>query len=167
MTAAFDLVKKADQYKAGLYDFFLDIQAWRNFDPGIPLAWNRVKFGPGTKNDVPEERGLYIFTLEVESLGLPTHGYILYVGITGNTSAANLRKRYGQYLLETNKGTGRPRVVYMLNKWAGELYFNFMPVPDKAIDLMKIEKSFLDAIMPPVNSSDFSAEIAAPKKAAF
>jgi hypothetical protein len=167
MSAAFDLVQRADQYKAGLYEFFLDPSSWRKFDPGIVLNWQRVKFDASSKSAIPQERGLYIFTLEVENLGLPGHGYILYVGITGNTSQANLQKRYAQYLREANEARGRPKVVYMLNKWAGELTFNFMPVPDTSVDLAKIEKSFLNSIMPPVNSSDFDAEIAAAKKAVF
>jgi hypothetical protein len=160
-----DLVKKSDAYKAGLTRFFLDVPSWRKFDPGVPLAWQKVRFRDVTKDDVPTERGLYLFTLEVDGLDLPSHGYILYFGITGNTSAANLRKRYRQYLRERDNGKGRPRVVYMLNKWREELVFNFMPVPDTTIDLAKIEKSFLNAVMPPVNSADFDAEIAAPIKA--
>lgn len=166
MGAAFDLVKSADQYKAGLYNVFLDTVRWREFDTGIPLSWNRVKFDASTKGSVPAERGLYVFTIEVESLGLLGHGYIMYVGITGNDSDGNLRKRFGQYLREAKRGR-RPRVFYMFNKWAGELVFNYTLVSDPAVDLAKIETSFLDAVMPPVNSSDFSAEIAAPKKAAF
>jgi len=162
-----DLVKKSDAYKAGLSRFFLDVPSWRKFDPGMTLSWQRVSFGDGTKSDVPTERGLYLFTLEVDGLGLPSHGYILYFGITGNKSAANLRKRFAQYLRERDSEKGRPRVVYMLNKWRDELMFNFVPLPDTTIDLSKIEKSFLNSVMPPVNSADFDAEIAAPIKASM
>jgi hypothetical protein len=116
---------------------------------------------------VPEERGLYVFTLEVENLGLPSHGYILYVGITGNTSPANLRKRYGQYLLEAKKGSGRPRVVFMLNEWKNDLFFNFVPVSDTSVDLAVIEKSFINSVVPPINATDFDAEIGPAKKASF
>jgi hypothetical protein len=167
LTAPHDLVARADVYKAGLYQFYLDITEWRKFNPGIPLVWQRVKFDSAAKTQIPKQRGLYVFTVEADGLGLPVHGYIMYVGITGNTSDATLRSRFGQYLREKEKARGRPRVVYMLNKWTADLVFNFMPVPDPTVDLAKIEQSFLDTIKPPVNQVDFSAEIAAPRKAAF
>lgn len=167
MTAAVDLIKRTKQLKADSHEFHLSVPTWRKFSPGIALNWQKVKFDAGGKALVPEERGLYVFTLEVTNLGLPAHGYILYVGITGNTSNANLRKRFGQYLLEAKSGKGRPLVVYMLNEWTGDLFFNFMPVPDKTIDLSAIEKSFINSVIPPINSFDFDGEIGPAKKAAF
>ncbi len=167
MTAAFDLIKRTKQLKGDSYEFHLRVPTWRKFVPGIALNWQRVKFDSAGKANVPEERGLYIFTLEVENLGLPSHGYIMYVGISGNTSKANLRKRYGQYLLEAKKGTGRPLVAFMLNEWEGELFFNFVPIPDKTVDLAVIEKSLINTVIPPINASDFDGEIGPAKKASF
>ncbi|WP_404337794.1 hypothetical protein AB2M62_03310 [Sphingomonas sp. MMS12-HWE2-04] len=167
MTTAFDLIKKTKQIKADSYEFHLHMPTWRKFDPGIALKWQRTKFNVSGKEDVPEVRGLYVFTLEAEKLGLPTHGYILYVGITGNKSKANLRKRFGQYLLEAKKQNGRPLVMYMLNEWPDDLFFNFMAVPDGAIDLAKIERSFINTVLPPINASDFDGDIGPAKKAAF
>lgn len=167
MTAALDLIKRTKQLKGESYAFHLHFSTWRKFAPGIPLNWQKVKFDAAGKAHVPEERGLYIFTLEVENLGLPPHGYIMYIGITGNTSNANLRKRYAQYLLEAKKGTGRPLVVFMLNEWKGDLFFNFIPVPDKTVDLAVIEQSFINTVIPPINASDFDGEIGPAKKASF
>ena len=162
-----DLVANTERYKAAMQSFFLDITSWKTFVPDIPLAWERVQFGIGTRDDVPQMRGIYVFTLESGVPGLPTHGYILYAGITGNTSAANLRSRYSQYLRNLANEDGRPLVFYMLSKWTESLIFNFVPVPDPTVDLAVIEKSLLNAVRPPVNSADFDAEILSMKKAAF
>lgn len=167
MTAALDLIKRTKQLKGESYQFHLHVPTWRKFAPGIPLNWQKVKFDTAGKAHVPEERGLYIFTLEVGNLGLPQHGYIMYIGISGNKSNANLRKRYAQYLLEAQKGTGRPLVVFMLNEWEGDLFFNFIPIPDKTVDLAAIEQSFINTVIPPINASDFDGEIGPAKKASF
>jgi hypothetical protein len=162
-----DLLDRTDSYKAGEHGFFLDVGSWRKFTSSAALTWQRVKFWPSAKASIPTERGIYVFTIEVEGLSLPPHGYILYIGITGNTSAANLRTRYGQYLRNLIKEDGRPRVFYMLKRWRDDLVFNFVPVADTAVDLAEIEKSFINAVRPPVNEADFDADIADPKKAKF
>jgi len=162
-----DLIDRRDRYIAGLHGFFLDIRSWRNFVSATPLQWQRIKFWPSAKDNVPEQRGLYVFTVEAEGLQLPTHGYILYVGIAGNTSAANLRKRYAQYVRNLVNEDGRPRVFLMLSKWRDDLFFNFVPITDVAVDLAEIERSFLNAVRPPVNIADFDADIGDPRKADF
>jgi hypothetical protein len=167
MRTPIDLIKRTKQLKGDSYEFHLHVPTWRKFTPGIALNWQKVKFDAAGKAHVPEERGLYIFTLEVQNLGLPSHGYIMYIGISGNTSKANLRRRYGQYLLEAKKGSGRPLVVLMLNEWKEDLFFNFMPVPDRSVDLAAIEKSFINTVVPPINASDFDGEIGPAKKASF
>jgi len=99
---------------------------------------------------------------------LPAHGYILYVGITGDESeAANLYKRYGQYLAHQRKEDGRPAVSFMLQNWAGDLFFNFVPLPNKAVNLARIESSFINALVPPINKRDIEGVLRAAKAATF
>lgn len=160
----FDLTAK---YKAGERRFFLDMERWRNFRTRYRLDWQKTRFEAANLATVPEVRGIYAFTLELAPSKLPSHGYILYVGITGDKSAANLRKRCAQYLRHLRDKTGRPRVLNMLHTWQSDLFFNFVPLPNSSIDLAKIERAMLDAIVPPVNDRDMSAEITAARKAAF
>lgn len=162
-----DLVDFTKRYKGDLHEFFLDVASWRKFTSSHPLVWQRVKFEDASRDGVPTERGIYVFTMEVGGLGLPAHGYILYVGITGDEGNATLRSRYGQYLRNLVNEDGRPAVVYMLMNWSDDLYFNYVPIPDKAVDLAQIERSFINSVIPPVNKRDFDAEIAAGKAATF
>ncbi len=89
---------------------------------------------------------------------LPPHGYIMYVGITGNDSGGTLYKRYQRYWYEFKTKGGRPAVFYMMDNWRDDLFFHFVPLPNTFIDLSKIEKSFINAVLPPVNKADIVAE---------
>lgn len=163
-----DLVNQTKKYKAELYDFFLDLKKWRAFRSRYRLDWQKVRFDEAGQATVPKERGIYAFTAELSPAKLPAHGYILYVGITGDESeAANLYKRYGQYLANQRKEDGRPAVSFMLQNWAGDLFFNFVPLPNKTINLARIESSFINALMPPTNKRDIEADLRAAKAAAF
>lgn len=162
-----DLVNFTGKYKGALHEFFLDLSSWRKFKTRYKLDWQKKPFSESSRPDIPEVRGIYAFTLEATGVKLPSHGYILYMGITGDTSDANLKKRFGQYLLHLQNEDGRPAVFYMLKNWQGDLQFNFVPLPDKSVDLAKIERAFLNALIPPVNKRDLDAEITAVKAARF
>jgi len=162
-----NLVNFTKRYKAEKHSFYMDVASWKKFTSPIALNWTRIAFGEATRTQVPTVRGLYVFTVVAPTLGLPEHGYILYVGETGNTGGATLRFRYGQYLANLNNEDGRPAVFYMMDNWKDDLFFNFVPVPDATIDVKAIQNSFIDALIPPVNKRDIDAKIAAGKAADF
>lgn len=139
--------------------FILSPERWRTATSSVKLSWDWVPFDKTSKPDIPTERGLYAFVVEHCEAYFPPHGYIMYVGITGDVSRArNLRVRFGDYLRDAEKG-GRSRVVVMLNMFKDNLYFYFAPLPDRTQSLSAIEKEMLAAIIPPCNA-DFIAEIA-------
>lgn len=162
-----DLVDFTKKYKGDLYSFYLDLKSWRQFKTRHNLTWQKLRFGAVGHASVPKERGIYAFTVELAPSKLPLHGYILYVGITGDTSAANLYKRYAQYLRQLKNKDGRPRVFTLLENWTDDLFFNFVPLPNTKVNLAKLEKDLINAVMPPINIKDFSAEITAVRTAAF
>ena len=162
-----DLVNFTKRFKAEKHSFYMDVASWKKFASPIPLNWTSVPFGEASRSQVPQVRGLYVFTVEAPGISLPQHGYILYVGETGNTSNATLRSRYGQYLADLRTEDGRPAVFYMLSNWEKDLIFNFVAVPDTAIDVKAIQDSFIDAVIPPINKKDMKASIRAGKAAEF
>jgi hypothetical protein len=161
-----DLLAATDQHAAAMREFYLDVSTWKKLKTSAPLVWDRVRFMAGNKSKVPKERGIYVFGLTLEPSPIPTHGYIMYVGIAGDSPNGNLHKRYGNYLDDLRRQDGRPKVYEMLARWKGHLFFNFA-VLDANVDLRKLETAFLDALRPPVNTADFSAEVAAARKAAW
>jgi hypothetical protein len=162
-----DIVDQVAKYKAETHGFFLDVDQWKTFSSKHPLLWQKTRFEAANASAIPDERGIYAFTLELHPTQLPAHGYVMYVGITGDKSSSNLRRRFSEYLRELRDAKGRPKVRYMLKKWGKNLFFNFVPVPARAVNLAKLETAMLDAIWPPVNIRDMSADIIATRKAAF
>lgn len=161
MSLGHDLVKNRKEMKGDLYSLNLSTTRWRQFSTPHPLIWKRLPFSSANRSQIPKTRGIYAFSLELSNYNLPQHGYILYVGITGDvsTSKATLHSRYGQYLTEAKRTRARLRIVYMMEEWASDLVFNFVEIPDTNINLGRLEKSLLDALLPIVNSRDFSASI--------
>lgn len=168
MAAKYDIVKATKRLKGELSAFHMDFERWRRFKSRHRLDWQKVRFDPINRNLVPQERGIYVFSVELEPSKLPTHGYIMYVGITGHQSGnANLRKRYSQYLAHQRKDEGRSRMRFLLKNWKQDLFFNFVPLPNIAVDLEKMEQAFINAVYPPVNRTDFDADLGPAVIAAF
>lgn len=168
MAAKYDIVKATKRLKGELSAFHMDFERWRRFKTRYRLDWQKVRFDPNNRHLVPEERGMYVFTVELEPSKLPAHGYMMYVGITGHQSNnANLRRRYGQYLASQRKDQGRSRVRFLLKNWKKDLFFNFVPLPNVAVDLEKMEQAFINAVYPPVNRTDFDADLGPAVIAAF
>jgi hypothetical protein len=162
---ALDLVRLVNsQMKPFMQMFVINPRQWRKFATTTKLSWNKVKFTAGNKASVPRSRGLYAFVAENNECQLPPHGYVMYVGIAGDTSTHTLRDRYGNYLRD-KKVKKRAGIHYMLNNWGAGLYFHYALVADKRLSLHKLEKSISDTMMPPFSTNDFSVEIREAKKA--
>lgn len=154
----------ANELKIYAKDFTLSPKQLRTFSTTAKLDWKKVKFTPGNHKSVPVARGIYAFVVEHNVSQLPPHGYVMYVGITGDTGKHNLRRRYGNYLRDklVDKRAG---IHYMLNNWAASIYFHYAVVADKRYRLATLETNMTDALIPPYNSKDFSAEVRKAKKA--
>ncbi|MBB5879675.1 hypothetical protein GGR74_000823 [Xanthomonas arboricola] len=152
-----DLVADSDRISAYMREFSVDAKRWKNFTAPISLSWSKLKFSEANRGKIPEERGIYAFTLSHEPSDFPVHGFIMYIGITGDTSKATLKTRYAQYLTNLRRQNGRPKVFGMLDRWNGNLFFNFVPIPDRKVSLSAIENDLLEAVLPPVNETYIKA----------
>ena len=128
--------------------------------PSFPLHWNSIKFDDATQiHNVPDDkRGVYAFVVAADSPSLPTHGYIMYIGIAGFRSTRSLRDRYKDYL-DTNKVLARPNVMGMVGTWHDVLRFFFAPVDDQmtSAQLESLERTLNSAWMPPYVVQDVDA----------
>jgi len=130
------------------------------------LVWEEVRFTASNGVNVPDERGLYAFTVHSSKLGLPIHGYVMYIGIAGNTSSNTLRKRFSNYI-NAQKTTlvKRPKVREMLKRWGPVLYFQYTSVQNEGTDLHDLEKKLNDIFQSPCVSNDFTATVRSARKA--
>jgi hypothetical protein len=123
--------------------------------PAYSLAWQRLRFTDANKAKIPTDRGIYAFMVAVETPLIPSHGYIVYVGITGARAPRSLQERYNDYLRERRLGSKRPRIQTMFELWGDHLDFWFAPCPDPALDLEKLERELNTLIIPPFVEKDF------------
>ncbi|MCO6415206.1 hypothetical protein JYK14_03320 [Siccirubricoccus sp. KC 17139] len=149
-----DFVQKVDQIAVDRRDFYVSPSRWNTSRVSVSLNWMSIQFSAANQASVPRAPGVYSFVVRRENGHFPPHGFIMYVGITTRT----LRKRYGEYLDEMRRGK-RPRVYYMLNKYPDDLYFNYVSLQPETADLEQLELDLNDAILPPVVTKDFTAEI--------
>jgi hypothetical protein len=152
-----DLVRLVDRVKEDCEVFWLSPTQWRRSSVPQTLAWNFVRFRRAEAGQVPMSRGVYAFLIAFRANGIPPHGYLMYVGETGDEGQETLHSRFLTYFQEMQKQS-RP-VHYILRKYAKYLYFHFSKVSDRRRNLKKIETALCDALIPPYNVRDFSAEI--------
>lgn len=154
-------VEAVERFRAERRSFYLSPERWNSSRVDIKLEWEEVRFTDAYKDNIPDKRGIYAFIVRHINDHFPVHGYIMYVGITGDVSASRtLKKRFRDYLQE-QKRNKRPKVHYMLQKYPDNLYFNFVPLEDEDVDLGQLEIDLNDTLVPPVGRKDFSAEIKA------
>ncbi|MES3150934.1 hypothetical protein [Sphingomonas faeni] len=163
MTDLIDFESNLRQLKDFQQRVLLVPAQWRAFVPAEPLAWDRVRFTPENKAGVPAQRGIYAFVVQFQDdreapLALPTHGYVMYAGITGEKAEdRTLFDRYGDYVRDQRRPK-RMSIWSMLNKWKDDMFFHFAPVSPN-FDLGAAETALNDAIIPPYVTNDFSAEV--------
>jgi len=147
--------------------------AWENFDPNMQeiinsSQWHEAKFideergalhidMSGVPNDVG---GIYVFVLKPEIIPR-AHVYIMYIGRAKHTTNQNLRKRCKEYFNDI-----RPKILMMREHWGKHLYIRYLPLDDNNI-IDQMEKSLINAILPPCNDIIPDKTIMMAKKAAF
>lgn len=131
------------------------------------LDWHSIPYGAAQVSRVPnDKRGVYALVIGTDPASVPPHGYVCYIGISGHNSNRSLRSRYRDYLNERIYAK-RKHIAHLIVKWHEVLQFCFAPVDSDVTSdqLSLIEKSLNDAFMPPFSRRDFSAEIAATRRA--
>ena len=129
--------------------------------PVDELAWSSVRYGLDDADDVPDDqRGVYAFVIAHSDKVLPSHGYVMYVGIGGKNSNRTLRDRYDDYL-NTRKVLKRDRITRMIGTWSDVLHFAYAPVPEtvSSKQLIDLEKEINSALLPPFSKADLKAHI--------
>jgi hypothetical protein len=126
-----------------------------------------VKFEKGNSVNVSSRPGIYAFVIKSPCLGLPPHGYILYIGITRKRKRnVFLRTRFSEYIREQASGSPRrEQIGDMLTRWRDAIYFYFAEVDDELMPLHELEELLNDAIQPPKVSNDYSADVRRARRA--
>ncbi len=150
-----DRVKDAKMYQT---NFLIWKEQWDAYHDLIPLNWKCVKFEASNRNQIPTKTGIYAFFVEPRIAGFPSHGYLMYIGETGQDSHHHLQKRFDDYL-QDQKRTKRVHIHLMLNLWDSYLYFYYVEIDSNQINLKTLEQTLLDTFTPPFVKRGFSIRI--------
>lgn len=154
----YDLVRESaevDRMRSEQRAFQLSPAQWRRFSTTFTLSWQRAQFTYNNRRLIPKRPGIYAFIVEYVGGQFPPHGYIMYLGVAGLKPGRDLHARYGEYLRETK----RLSIQKMLNDYKDDIFFHYAPLDASPDELKSLETALIDAMMPPINEGDFSAEI--------
>jgi hypothetical protein len=130
-------------------------EKWISFCTKYKLNWKSIEFKDINKPLLPANPGMYCFILAPHNPELPPVAYPLYAGITSRT----LRERFGEYVQDKNATKPkRKHVAYFLRVFDPYLDFYYTEVAAPKKTLEAIEKELNDALVPPINKNDFTAE---------
>ena len=147
--------------KAYGIEFTLNTDMIRALEPSQnPLEWDSIRFGKDEIESVPDDqRGVYAFVIADGRTFLPSHGYVVYIGIAGRDSDRSLRARYQDYFKQSEIER-RPAVRRMIITWHPILRFHFAPVDEDfpAQELKAMERRLITAFLPPFCRDDIEAD---------
>lgn len=157
----FDLASRT-AFIAGRFprDYQLELKWLPHFIEDFPkamketrLAWKSCKFIRDNRTDIPNKHGVYCFSTDL-GMPLPDGMHVpLYVG---KAAPGYLRSRYNNYLSEGKSVSGREKIVFMLNKYRGDLSFWWAELPRNHVEA--VEEHLLMCCHPPFNSTVHSRE---------
>lgn len=147
-----DLISEQDQLIKHQYRFFLWPRAWAAYNLPDSFNWEIYPFQQDQIENIPSQPGIYSFVIQP---GIASHSdcsYLVYIGQTERT----LQDRFREYFGEQNKMEGRPKIVRLLNKYQGYLYFCCSVIAEIE-RITEIEEALINAFLPPCNDR-FPAE---------
>lgn len=146
-------------------EFVINPFAWVATDIEPHWVWDYVPFAQDSHQHLPDEPGLYAFVMQVPFEGVTPHGWVLYLGETGDgLSAHTLKKRFKDYWRE-REGNKRLDIHVMLNAWDTDLRFYYLALPSEKHRLKQIETRLLDTFKPPFTKQGYSAQAQSPQNA--
>ena len=155
MCMAYDFIQISDDAKSYSTNFLLWKTQWEAYqNPSLKLSWEVIKFDSKNQGKIPQEKGLYAFTIKpsIANLGL---SYLIYIGQTGDS----LQNRFKDYL-QVKRTTKRPNIARYLKKWDTFIYFYYIVIEDYSkTELKNLETKLLDAFTPPLAQEGYSAKV--------
>jgi hypothetical protein len=145
-------------YLARNYEFTLQwlpeyVEEFPSVMNGVNLNWNKCKFVPGAQSQIPNNHGVYCFSID---LGEPFPKNVHLPLYIGKAAPGYLSERFKSYFSEKESVSGRPKLVVMLNKYRNRLFFWWAELPRIYVDA--VEEHLLMCCKPPCNEKMPSRE---------
>lgn len=124
--------------------FWLIPRYWREYRYRRSFAWRTVRFDSSVTSSLPDQAGVYVFSIR-PPVAPPLEGaYVVYVGET-----TDLRRRFRDYLNEAQSRRARPKIAITLALYRDHLFFSYATLP--VSERKKAEDALITALWPPRN----------------
>lgn len=122
------------------------------------LEWKSCDFyDPAVK--IPDEKGVYAFSIQFNDNHLPNNSYIMYIGKGGEIgNKSSIKARYNSYVAYSKKTVSNPKFDIFFDMWRHHITFSYAVLPDN-ISPGEIEKKLNNILQPPLSYADYTAEV--------
>lgn len=149
----------SDEMMRHSHEMVMVPRLWSSCSLPVYLSWSVYPFSENSRNQIPEQQGVYAFLILPGIAGDLNVAYLMYIGETDRT----LRVRFGEYLLEARSDKIRPKLLRILPLYPDHLVFACAPVPVGVVP-KDIETKLIEAFLPPGND-DIPATVRRPRRA--
>jgi hypothetical protein len=149
----------SDEMMRHSHEMVMVPRLWSACSIPLNLSWSLFAFSESSRNQIPEQQGIYAFLIVPAVAGNINVAYLMYIGETDRT----LRVRFGEYLVEARSNRIRPKLLRILPLYPDHLVFACATVPAGVIP-KDIETKLIEAFLPPGND-DIPATVRRPRRA--
>ena len=129
------------------HTFNLWPERWKQYSGSALTSpnWEMHRLDKAQRANIPVDSGIYTLLVQPGIAHHPACAFMFYIG-----QAANLRKRFNEYLTKEKLESGRPLVYRVLHSYPEHIWFCFSRVPKHS--LTDCENQLLEAYLPPACS---------------
>ncbi len=137
-----DIIQAQNEMRIHQYSFTLWPQRWATYSE--MHEWKLSKLIASERDKIPIGSGIYTLLTIPEIANHPACSYLMYVGQT-----VSLRRRFGEYLNQEQRESGRPKIFRFLKMYSKQVWFCFTLVDPSLLDAT--EEGLKNAYIPPLN----------------
>lgn len=151
-----DRVQNLLQYQKG---FSLAPHYYHRYVDEIPnLDWHSCSFyDPDAV--IPEQKGVYAFSIQFNNGNLPNNSYVMYIGKGGEIgNNSSIKARYNSYVAYEEGRQFKLKFNTFFKMWKHHIIFSYATLPE-GVSPGEVEKKLNNILQPPLSINDYSAEV--------
>lgn len=140
-----DIINDQDEEIGHTHSFMLWPRKWSEVSKHLSsFSWITFQLHTLQRSHIPKKSGIYTLVVRPQLGDHPYCSYVMYIGKTNS-----LHRRFGEYLNEKKRETGRPKLLRLLNKYPDHIWFCFTEIAETQITT--VEDALVAALKPPFN----------------
>lgn len=122
------------------------------------LEWHSCSFYDPNKV-IPEQKGIYAFSIQFDNGNLPNNSYVMYIGKGGEIgNNSSIKARYDSYVAYEEERQHNLKFSIFFKMWRHHITYSYAVLPDD-VSPGEVEKRLNNILQPPLSKNDYSAEV--------